>query len=393
MVTPTSDSVGALVDAQAWPKIALLTNAEELAASVGSRQDYKALYRELGEFISQYQNLANTLKANINELSTNVIALETALRAKSMALDSANQQYSVLQNTFARSFQDLASTSTHYDIKGPDFDKFKNFKGEEDKADLAEFLYNINAKFLHNAHQFKTEQAKMAWYSTRIEGNARKQIQHGLKDNGHVDFADCNAITAILKLAYVRVDAARVATAKLRAEKQGKRAFSDFIALFQSIYPTCERDDATIIEILSINMNPELYTRLVNLNRDDGLPKTIIEYISLCRVEDSKLRQINDQARDQNKGYFSSSGGNSSSSPPAGDPMDISKMDLTTITNGKLTEMEKLRRVTNNLCMYCGEDHPTVSCQKLKAKEARTLKDIIAGASKETLAAALSAKN
>lgn len=396
---PAAPTVGSLVDPEAWPMISLLVDEEALAASAGSRGDYKLLYQEIGNFILAARDADNTSKANANALNKENTALTASLATSESALVAANSQFMTLQNTFARSFQSLASTPAAITVdpfKTVNFDTFNNFKGEEDKADLGIFLYNIHAKFLHNSNQFQSEQAKMAWYTTRLEGDARRQIQHALKDDGRVDFADCAAITTILKMAYVKPDAARIATAELRKWEQKNKPFSEFISHFQSLYPTCDRDDTTIIEILEHNMASELYQRLVNLK--DPLPVTVSAYIALCRIEDVNLRKIKDQSRDQKTGYFGSHGGNgqkpsNAPAPPADDPMDISKMDLSHVQNGKLTEEEKLRRKANNLCMYDGENHPTVSCPKLKIKEKKETENLLANASKEVLLAALAAKN
>lgn len=395
MNSTTPPSLGSLVDPSKYPRIALVVNDEALAASSGSRGDYKELYQEFVTILLHAFNSDSEGQAQLNELRQNLDILSNEKVSLESALQAANAQYNTLQTTFARSFQSLASTTVSpnsFDSKAIAFDEFKNFRGEGDKADLGIFLYNIHAKFLHNGYLFRSEQARMAWYATRLEGDARRQIKHALKDDGHVDLENCDAITAILKTAYSDPDASRVAITKLRELTQGKKTFSDFVVQFQALYPTCDREDVTIIEILEQNIHPDLYQRLINLNT--SLPSTIPAYIALCRVEDANLRKIKDQARDQKTGQFRgrSGGSNTSTAGAIDDPMDVSKMDLTHVQNGRLTADEKQRRIANNLCMYDGENHPTVSCPKLKLKEQKALEDLIAGASKETLLAAAAKK-
>ena len=347
---------------------------EQLAALVGSLGKGEDLATEI---YTLFTNFVETTKINQSQHDEG-----TSLAAQ---LESSHSLYTKLEADLAieqRRFDDALTTlKTIHDhkVSAPPTHKSAKIEVHEfdgkDFSGLDSFLFNLNAKFNNNGNEFANEQAKLVFYASHLTGAAHTAIRHVLNTDGTVKLDKCEEITQILETAFSHANAKQLATAAVKKADQAKQTFSIFVAKFLSEVYKSDLTEPEQIREFRRAVNPVLFRAIIQSSRVKPLPNTLAEYVALARVEDLILSEINAQVTShQHSQHNASSSGPftaAATTSNGGDAMDVSQLDLTQLTNGRLNPVEKQRRIDAKLCLYDGEDHPTASCPKLAAKEKR----------------------
>ena len=104
------------------------------------------------------------------------------------------------------------------------------FSGEN-KEEYESFVDKLRLKLTGNHDRYPTDQNKVDYAVSRLEGKAHDLIRPHLQ-GGRVTFATLDALVAHLDAAYSDPNKAITATQHLQKLRQGKRSFSEYYAEF-----------------------------------------------------------------------------------------------------------------------------------------------------------------
>lgn len=104
------------------------------------------------------------------------------------------------------------------------------FAGDRSKAQA--WIMDIRLKLTADTQLFRTEQAKMTYTNSCLEGPVRDQIHPFIRDDLTFKFADANAMFSFLTSLYDDPDRRRSAVSVLGKLHQRNKAFTDFIPGF-----------------------------------------------------------------------------------------------------------------------------------------------------------------
>ena len=246
------------------------------------------------------------------------------------------------------------------------------FDGTRDK--LRPFLVQIRLK-LNEPNAFPTEQAKLAYIVSRLEGIAFDQVATAVKANG-IDFADSEAMLSALTAAFDDPDRVGTATRKLQTLRQANRQFSDFFAEFQRYALQSGWDNKALHAQLRHAASYELRSALTNILDE---PTSYEELAQLLTRIDNKQRALKQDGPPRNPSTQPRTQTAQQSAPraaatpaaaaPAPHPTNTNSgnygpapMDLSA-GRRHLSQQERLRRLTEGRCLYCGgAGHMAVSC-------------------------------
>lgn len=256
----------------------------------------------------------------------------------------------------------------------PDPDKFD---GTRDK--LRPFLTHLRLK-LSETNAFADEQARLRYTVSRLEGIALEQVTTFVTADG-INFDNVEALVTHLNTCFDDPDRIGTATHKLQTIRQGNRQFSEFYAEFQRYALQSNWDNAALHATLRRALSYELRSALAHVLDEP------VDYVDLANLltridqrqralkQDSPRTQQTTTTRTQNQRPATAPAAaphptstNSGHYGPA--PMDLSA------GRRKLAPEERLRRLSQGLCLYCGgAGHLAADCtdpgkRRLRAAEA-----------------------
>lgn len=260
--------------------------------------------------------------------------------------------------------------------KHPDPDKFNG-----NRAELEPFLAQLRTKLALNKDHFPSENMKIFYAISRLEGQAMRQVMPHIKLDNTTDYSTVNDLIQTLTVAFGDPDKQTTAQRELRTLKQKNTDLST-----QRWAPDTGFDQHSLKSFLSDSISAELKQAMVT----QIVPTDLDEYIALLQRFDNNLRAIptsrpsvirsgssfsTGRARSQFLSYAGSStsastpstsafitAADSASNHPAQNLGPMS-MDLSNIRKGPVPPEEKLRRRALNLCNYCGGNgHQAPTC-------------------------------
>lgn len=386
-----------------YPLLESILSSAQLEEIVGPLGKSAELFEELKdvstvlvntqEINKQQYDQGSILEQRNKDLESRIEAEESQYIALERVWKDSQERHKVVVDTLnetiahLRSYSATDATIPRASTKSAKFE-VSEFDGT-DRSALRSFLFSINAKFNNNAGEFPDMQTKLVYYTTKLKGAAYDLIEHALEEDGSVKMTDVQEITDILKISYTDVDAAETAATELRALQQGeKETFALFIAKFQALARKTTKGDEELIRELRESIKTDLFVNVNDLQSYIAAPTTFTGYIQLCRKQDAIMRQNAQQALIHRSGRGSLSVQKpvvlSKAATDYGDPMDISKMDISQLVHGRLHPEERQRRLDFKLCMYDGEKHLTSACPKLLLKEKRAGEALLAAGARTT---------
>lgn len=259
-----------------------------------------------------------------------------------------------------------------------------------DKQKLRSWTCSLRLKLARNADHYPTEASKIRYSVSRLTGKALDQVEPKVKKDGTIDFATTNDLIIYLEIAFGDPDEKGTSQRELQNLRQTNRAFSDYLADFRRMADRTGYGEEAKRAALLAGLSQETQQALVVLD----LPEPLEEVIAKVQKIDNKLRAFNSRtSRNQTLNLTSQNPSSQlgprpkpvqSASPPAGgfshpsgatlantsaarEPIDIGVRRA----RGPLVPAERLRRMNNNLCMYCGgANHYVGNCPKAANRKA-----------------------
>jgi hypothetical protein len=180
--------------------------------------------------------------------------------------------------------------------------------------------------------------------------------------------ARLNSLETTIKLlqdAFGDPDRSTSATQKLEQLQQGRKPVSTYASEFRLISSDLEWNDAALLYWFQKGLNQDVKNLLLNKSKPTSLEIAIHDAIEVDnRLFDSK----------RNASYSSRVLPSTSTAPsvPAAsshDPMIIDAAINHSRQRGPLSPEEKQKRISNNLCLYCGMPaHIAANCPLLAAR-------------------------
>lgn len=230
--------------------------------------------------------------------------------------------------------------------KLPDPEKYNGVRGQ-----LRSFVGQLRMKLRHNADRFSSEESRVVYAISRMERSVVSVVAP-LLDAGTLPCDTLEELVTLLERAFGDPDRQGTAKRELNALKQRNRDFHQYLADFQRIMADLQYSDQAKTHALVDGLSSELQQALVT----QVLPQSFDEYVSLLVRLDNQQRLFS---------RFSSA----SATPPRryptpptqppvaapvadrsfAEPMDLSRR------RGPLSAVERQRRQTEGLCLYCGQ--------------------------------------
>jgi hypothetical protein len=349
----------------------------------------QSLWVEVHDAIDELHTLRNTSSITNTQVGVLQQRLNTA-DAQVKALENQVTQQESTEETLhheLRKLRELAHSTPPYlpppqrSPEHPDPDVFDG----SDTSTLPNFLMSMQIKLHTNADWYPTDQAKLAYFTSRLRGRAMDQVAFGVTDMGGFTFKDVPEVISVLKTAYG--DAMPKATAGQEILKlhQEKHPLKDFLPEWHHLANKSGFDDTALITLLNAALHPAILDRL-SYNAASETITTLTSYLDLVRQADATLRRLRPN-------YHLTGVKSNTQEPPApltplsslppvaslttsngGDAMDLSATSNKVVWTGNQggkkrpkTPAEKTARRTycyeNDLCLWCeSPDHKIRNC-------------------------------
>ena len=236
------------------------------------------------------------------------------------------------------------------------------FSGKDRKA-LRPFVMQLRLKIAEDAERMPTEQSRLRYAFSRLEGIALAQVLPHVQDT-HINLANVAAVIQLLEEAFGDPDRVATAFRELAALRQKDREFSLYLADFQRIAADLTLGEQSKIEHLRSGLSNELKDTLTGVLE---VPEDYAGFVRACQKLDNKLCARRREKRGED--HRPPRTANMSTPPPTPTqtpatapahatasnsgyygpaPMDLSAVRY------RLTADEKRKRFDQGLCMYCG---------------------------------------
>jgi hypothetical protein len=271
--------------------------------------------------------------------------------------DSQNQLRALIQQNqeLYQQMQNHTQTLPNVQHRDPKMPDVPHFNGK--RKEIRDFQTALHVYFLAQPVNYPPDShaRRIAYAMSRFHGLALAFIS----TPGKIEMLQTLTYQEFMQtLATHFGDPSQRLTAESRLLRltQGSRPCSDYATEFLQLVAEAEWTGNATIATFYNGLSPRLKDALVSYER----PTDITEAITLATKMDIRLW---DKTLRQTPTPFAR---RASPTPLAYDPMEIGHVSTTPIKRGPLSEQEKQRRRTNNLCMYCGA--PGHACADCPAK-------------------------
>lgn len=354
--------------------------------------------RTISELREQLNQSNNSSSATIQHLSTQVAELTQSLNNSSANLTipvpaptggTSTPSFTPLSSSTPQQLSVDApitnSSMIHRSSHSPKHPDPEKFTGERD--DLDRFLSHISMKLMINGDWFPTEQAKVAYIASRLDGVAHRQFLTQFK-KPDLGFSVHTDLTQALERAFGDADPQATAQVKLDQLYQRNTDLVNYLASFNRYAYATGYNDTALIRILFDHSADELRAMQLTTHR----PKDLLSACDLLMELDARLKLNQNPARmsSYNKPrsrfqvpFAQSSAGSTVShnsygsftpsfrpktvvpsdsiSSVGGDPMDLSSI------RRRVPQEEKDRRRAAGLCGVCASStHMAAACPDFK---------------------------
>lgn len=361
--------------AGASPAEATLSEATDLATIIVNLEDKSAEVTRLRNQETLLNADLATLRAERIQSQEVILATQNELKASQDDFDVQSQALAAAQREMADQRAIAVALARNPPAPQDPSNLFRRpvtmsdpeiYLGDRDK--LRPFLTQLHLK-LGEQGSFPDVQSQLRYIIGRLGGPALDQVFPYVTPNG-VNFDTVEACVRILTNAFDDPDRKGTAERRLDALQQKNREFTAYYAEFQRYAAELEWNSAAKRAALRRGISSELKDALVTIDE----PEEFDSFVQLLQKRDSKLRARKaEQHRPASNTQFKSSqppktapapaalvpanptASNSGYHGPA--PMDLSS------GAGKLTPAERIHRIQQGLCLYCGgSGHLAVNC-------------------------------
>lgn len=285
-------------------------------------------------------------------------------------LNEARAEINRLNSTTPSSSSASIPTTTPHDhryvrsAKQPDPTPF-----DGDRAKFETFRSDLRMKLASNADWYNSEQAKLRYCLSRLEGKARKRFEHKICMDGSVDYINTEELFEAFEEAYGDPFKKQQAQRELLKCYQKNRGFGTWFSEFHSLAIDSNHDDNMKRILLEQNASKEYIEKLY---MRDNKPVTYQELVKEFQAIENYFRLIESHGHQPRQSQPASNATTNARSqiprasssnttttvqvqtPSTATGTHAGPMDMS-VARGPLSPEEKQRRRANNLCLYCGQ--------------------------------------
>ena len=357
----------------AAPALVIPDTAEEMVHQITTKAcDWHA-------FVKQYFVLAHQSKDQYITAEEQIIRLRIQHEEDKSSIDQLATQLSAstTQIKLLESKLALASSNALSDpqVKPALSEKLPDppmFSGG--REELSGWIAALRLKLSLNADRFPTPKSQVGYAIGRTEGKAMAQILHHVQSDGNVTFVTLEELLDYLKTAFGDPDERATAQLKLEHYAQKNLAFSEYYGEFRRLAAMAGLEGEAKRIFLLRGINDELRAYLRNNSPAESFEDLAkqLQKADTLHTQWAPLRPSRPQitvSRPTPNATKNAVSPNSVSpsvtqytpppTPPVGggEPMDLSRQRF------HISEEEKLRRVREHLCYYCGgSGHQSRGC-------------------------------
>lgn len=253
------------------------------------------------------------------------------------------------------------------------------FSGAGGQQKFDSWMASMNIKFDIDADRFSGEKHKLGYLFGRLEGSAKQLLRPYFNSaDGSIGIATVKDALDILRQHYEDPDRLKTAEFEIKRLRQKNNTFSQYLSDFSRLAAELNWNSDAKLSLLREGLSSELKTALVY--RD--VPNNFDDFAALCMKQDNQLRRYDVEHRRSGTTSattfrpFTTSATSSLPVLPASvgsaRPLGPEPMDLSSSTRGPLTAEERLRRIQESLCLYCGKGgHVVRDCPENRKPKSR----------------------
>jgi hypothetical protein len=326
------------------------------------------------EYFVKLGTYVNALQSEHANLLTQADSLQEDATKKDLEVNRLYAQVAALQaqNTTHVAAVDSDRSSASRSQKIPDPDRFN---GDRDK--LENFRLMMILKLKGNEDWYPTEQDRLRYIFSRLEGAAQQQVISRVRLDGSIEITSTEELWTILERAFGDPDRKGTAQRTVQNLRQRNREFHVYLAEFQRhIEYTGFNEEAKKTALLN-GISSELRDLLVTQDIENT---SLDNTIHICQRIDQRHRAA--QALQRRPFTPRASFGSPHTSPrtpatptpaplftpspiPSSSPAELMDLSAARVQRGPLTDAEKRRRREQDLCLYCGDgQHRVLNCPR-----------------------------
>lgn len=399
LISTPADTLNTVVKAYNYLESVLKSHAEQTASFETRHRNLESELQETLQDLNTTRNNLSTTRTELTNLqATSSSGVNTPSQPSTVANDGALQREAQLQaqidslsaanhilnNSLTAANHTLTLTAATPSVstlnsssrpRGEDPDKFSGEEKDTFKRHTAYLVWKgkIQDKWLQNPTYYATEMSKLLHARGLLTGSAflstgasTQTLHDNPNDSSKWKWPTAKAFLEWLDAKYIVSSITSMATAKLQAHKmEGKfNAFPDFLTEFTNLADQANMADEMRVHYLRSKL-PKNLSDAIDGQLKRPSPTDWAGWAEMCTTlwtNRESSRQLYATSGQQH--HFS--GPNSAPPPPAGDPMDLDRMNLRRV---QVTPLEKAYREENGLCRRCGGiGHRAKDCSDDKAR-------------------------
>lgn len=208
--------------------------------------------------------------------------------------------------------------------------------------------------------RYSTDEARVGLVGTLLEGPALAWFAPLLEESSQL-LSDFNTFIAELEATFGDTDKARTAATKIRKLRQGSRPAATYASEFRLLACDVSWGEAALIDQFRHGLQDAVKDLLLTME-DPGTLNDAITQAVRCdnRIfERNQERRLTSRTHNHPSEYRTRTPNFAPSSAPSSfsssSPSTAEPMQLDSTRTKPLTHQEKLRRMKENLCLYCGQ--------------------------------------
>jgi hypothetical protein len=326
------------------------------------------------EYFVKLGTYVNALESEHANLLTQADSLQEDATKKDLEVNRLYAQVAALQaqNTTHVAAVDSDRSSASRSQKIPDPDRFN---GDRDK--LENFRLMMILKLKGNEDWYPTEQDRLRYIFSRLEGAAQQQVISRVRLDGSIEITSTEELWTILERSFGDPDRKGTAQRTVQNLRQRNREFHVYLAEFQRHIEYTGFNEEAKKTVLLNGISSELRDLLVTQDIENT---SLDNTIHICQRIDQRHRAA--QALQRRPFTPRASFGSPHTSPrtpatptpaplftpspiPSSSPAELMDLSAARVQRGPLTDAEKRRRREQDLCLYCGDgQHRVLNCPR-----------------------------